>query len=95
VTGNIVLTKKTAGGSQKVLLGEADAGIVYRTDTNGLETGQLETLQIPDRFNPLASYAIASIVDSSQPELAQAFIAVIQSPAGQETLGRFGFLPVP
>jgi molybdate transport system substrate-binding protein len=96
VTGNIVSYEENVRAVlSKVLLGEADAGIVYRTDIHGLDPDEIETLQIPDQFNPLVSYAIASIADSTQPELAQSFMAAVQSPAGQETLRRFGFLPVP
>lgn len=79
----------------KVLLGEADAGIVYRTDIVGLDPGQLRVLEIPPQLNQPAAYFIAPIADSSQPELSQDFVAAVLSPAGQEILSRFGFLPAP
>lgn len=79
----------------KVLLGEADAGIVYKTDIVGLDPDLVRTLEIPLWLNQPATYFIAPIADSSLPELSQGFVDTVLSPAGQEILSRFGFLPAP
>jgi molybdate transport system substrate-binding protein len=77
----------------KVQLGEADAGIVYISDA-AQATDKLGYLEIPDPLNPAADYFIASLKDSSNLDLAQAFIDFVLSPEGQETLARFGFIRV-
>lgn len=75
----------------KVALGEGDAGIVYTTDA-ALEAGTIAQIAIPDELNTIASYPIAPLADSPNPELAQAFIDYLLSPAGQEVLVTYGFI---
>lgn len=77
----------------KVSLGEADAGIVYRSDTSGRAASGVAPIEIPPALNVRARYPIAAISDSANPALAQAFIDFVLSPSGQETLSRYGFLP--
>lgn len=78
----------------KVALGEADAGIVYTSDISGPEADKVGRLNIPDQVNVIASYPIATISDSAYPTQAQAFVEFVLSPAGQEVLARYGFIPV-
>jgi molybdate transport system substrate-binding protein len=78
----------------KVQLGEADAGIVYISDVAQADSNKIGYLKIPAPLNPAASYFIAPLIDSSNLDLAQAFIDFVLSPDGQETLARFGFIPV-
>jgi len=78
----------------KVALGEADAGIVYASDVAGSGRDRVAKLAIPDTLNTVASYPIAAIDDSNQPELAQAFVAFVLLPAGQQTLSDHGFVPL-
>ncbi|HMO58990.1 MAG TPA: molybdate ABC transporter substrate-binding protein [Roseiflexaceae bacterium] len=75
----------------KVVLGEADAGIVYTTDA-ALDADRLQQIEIPDTLNTIASYPIALLVDSGQPRLARAFIDFVLADEGQRILGRYGFL---
>jgi molybdate transport system substrate-binding protein len=77
----------------KVSLGEADAGIVYTTDTAGAPAGTIEQMAIPDEFNVIASYPIAVVRTAQSPHLAQLFIDLVLSKTGQEILARYGFLP--
>jgi molybdate transport system substrate-binding protein len=78
----------------KVLLGEADAGIVYTSDITDSNTNQLGTLPIPEDLNILADYLIAALTDSHHPQLANDYIAFIISPIGQEILSKHGFIMV-
>lgn len=78
----------------KVILGEADAGVVYVSDISGENAAKVGRLDIPEAFNVIAVYPIAPIRDSRNPEAAQAFIDLVLSPAGQAVLGDYGFLPV-
>ncbi len=77
----------------KVQLGEADAGIVYRSDLTPAVIRYVRVIDIPDRYNVIASYPIARVKGANNPEAAQAFIALVLSDEGQAVLRRHGFLP--
>jgi molybdate transport system substrate-binding protein len=72
----------------KVQLGEADAGIVYRTD---LSRGNVTGVEIPDRVNPITVYFAAALRTSSDPDRAVGFVAFLTSPAAQQLLAELGF----
>ena len=76
----------------KVVLGEADAGIVYTTDAASEKSGATVQLDIPDALNSIAVYPIAVLHDSPQPELAKAFVDFTLSPPGQDVLASYGFI---
>jgi molybdate transport system substrate-binding protein len=74
----------------KVVLGEADAGLVYATDViaAGDDAGGVE---IPAEVNVVAEYAIALTAEARDPETAQTFIDFVLGADGQAILGRYGF----
>lgn len=74
----------------KVELGEADAAIVYRTDT---ARSDVRVIPIPPELNVTALYPVAVLAHSRHPALAAQFVALLRSPAGVATLARFGFTP--
>ena len=76
----------------KVQLGEADAGLVYLSDT--VAAPELQKIEIPAENNVVAKYPLAALTQSKKPELAQAFITYVLSAEGQATLKKWGFLPV-
>jgi molybdate transport system substrate-binding protein len=78
----------------KVLLGEADAGIIYTSDISQANAGKVGQLNIPDALNPTISYTIAPVSGSPTPELANAFVDFVLSPQGQAILKSHGFIPV-
>ena len=94
---NVVSTEANVRSvAQKVALGEADAGITYRTDALPAYTAQrVNVLTIPESVNVTARYPIAILRESAQPQLAQAFINFVLSPDGQAILERNGFDPPP
>lgn len=75
----------------KVSLGEADAGIVYRTDANSA-AGKLSIVTIPADVNVIAEYPIAVVAEAPHPAPAGEWLKFLLSPAGQELLGKAGFL---
>ena len=77
----------------KVVLGEADAGIVYVTDVSADAAGKVSKIEIPDALNTIANYPVAPIADGTNPELAQAFVALVLSPEGQAVFAKHGFIP--
>ena len=76
----------------KVQLGEADAGIVYISDS--IAAPDLKTIVIPDNLNVIAKYPIADLDKASNPDLAAEFIAYVLSPEGQAILKKWGFTPL-
>ena len=77
------------GVVQKVALGEADAGIVYRTDVTATVEADLEVIDVPTDVNVEAVYPIAALAGAPAP--AREFVAYVLGP-GQETLEAVGFL---
>ncbi len=75
----------------KVMLGEADAAIVYATDAAILDLNHVTTLAIDDAYNVLARYPIAVIETTRHADLAQAFVDFVLSPEGQSLLATRGF----
>jgi molybdate transport system substrate-binding protein len=76
----------------KVLLGEADAGIVYRTDV--LAAGDdADGVTIPDDVNVVAEYPIALLLDAPDAPGGRSFIDFVLSATGQQVLADNGFGP--
>lgn len=76
----------------KVQLGEADAGIVYISDS--VASPDLKTIVIPANLNVIAKYPIAALTYAPQPELALEFIAYVLSADEQAILKKWGFTPI-
>jgi molybdate transport system substrate-binding protein len=76
----------------KVALGEADAGVVYRTDALAAK-GKVALVAIPREANVRATYPAAVTTDARAPELARAFVELLASSGGQRALADQGFLP--
>jgi molybdate transport system substrate-binding protein len=77
----------------KVRLGEVDAGVVYVTDVTPDATKDVETIAVPDQFNQIASYPIAVVAKSAQPEAARKFEDFVLSAEGQAILRGYNFIP--
>jgi len=69
----------------KVELGEADAGIVYKTDA-ATAPGKVDAVKIPDDQNAVASYPAATLKTSKNTKAAAAFVKWLSSPEGQKIL---------
>jgi molybdate transport system substrate-binding protein len=94
VLANLVSEEENVRGVvAKVVLGEADAGLVYRSDvTPGVAT-RLRLVAIPDSVNAPASYFIVALNQSAHPAEARAFVELVRGPEGRAILARHGFLP--
>ena len=83
----------------KIALGEADAGVVYKSDVPpAMSTSPAEQVQvvvIPENLNIVAIYPLAIVQDAPNQELAQAFIELVLSAEGQAVLAKWGFGPRP
>jgi molybdate transport system substrate-binding protein len=75
----------------KVTLGEADAGIVYRTDAMAGKD-KVEIIEIPAKVNVIAEYPIAVLSKAPQAAAARAFVDLLLSGEGQKRLAAAGFV---
>ncbi|WIB25878.1 molybdate ABC transporter substrate-binding protein [Curtobacterium sp. MCSS17_015] len=74
----------------KVTSGQADAGIVYRTDVQGAD-GAVEGVPFAAADDAVNTYPISVLRDAADPELARAFTAYVLSTSGQRVLAAAGF----
>jgi molybdate transport system substrate-binding protein len=91
---NIVSYESTVNGVvTKVSLGEADAGFVFYSDSQGSAREKVETLEIPVELNVEANYPIAPLNDSTKANQVESFIKFVLSQDGLKVLSKFGFIP--
>lgn len=74
----------------KVVLGEADAGIVYATDVMAADD-DADGVAIPTELNVLAEYPMAVTAEARNPGGGRAFVDFVLSDAGQAILAEYGF----
>jgi molybdate transport system substrate-binding protein len=74
----------------QVELGNVDASMVYVTDVMAA-AGKVKGIAIPASENASTLYPIATISSSKHLSEAQAFVAYVLSPAGQQALAAAGF----
>ncbi|MET8855999.1 molybdate ABC transporter substrate-binding protein [Streptomyces sp. NPDC004579] len=75
----------------KVELKEADAAVVYKTDVKAAGD-KVEGVEFPESADAVNDYPIALLKDAPNTDAAKAFIALVQSPEGQQVLTEAGFL---
>lgn len=80
--------------ANRVALGEADATFVYVSDVTEDIRNQVRVIEIPEELNVVATYPIATIEESQNPELAQAWVDLVLSDEGQRVLEKYNFEPV-
>jgi molybdate transport system substrate-binding protein len=74
----------------QVELGNVDAGMVYVTDVKAAGT-KVKGVTIPSGQNASTLYPIATISSSTHQAEAEAFVAYVLSPAGEQVLTAAGF----
>jgi molybdate transport system substrate-binding protein len=75
----------------KVVLGEADAGLVYVTDVKPV-AGKVRAIAVPARGQPTVRYEIAVVRSSRHRAAARAFVARVLGEVGRGQLRAAGFL---
>jgi molybdate transport system substrate-binding protein len=91
VLENVVSNEEDVKGVLgKVVAGEADAGFVYVTDANAAGE-DLRAVELPEEAQAVVLYPIAVIADTERRDAAEAFVALVLSPEGQEALENAGF----
>jgi molybdate transport system substrate-binding protein len=74
----------------KVVSGEADAGLVYATDAVA-SADEVDAIEIPGAEEALTSYYAATLEQSEDADLAADWVAWVTSDEGQAILGDAGF----
>jgi molybdate transport system substrate-binding protein len=80
---------KVSGVLTKVMLGEADAGLVYVTDV--LAAGGVEGVDLAEDEQVMATYPASVLTEAQNPEAAAAFVEFLTGEEAQAILTRFGF----
>jgi molybdate transport system substrate-binding protein len=78
----------------KVLLGEADAAVVYRSDAASAR-GKVLVVAIPPELNIVAEYPMAILTAAPHAALGQRWLNLVRSPAGSAALRDAGFVTCP
>jgi len=93
VMANVVSQEENVKAvATKVQLGEADAGIVYRSDVTPSVARVVRVLDIPDRYNVLATYPIVAVGHSPHTAVAKRFVAFVLGDTGQRVLVEHGLI---
>ena len=74
----------------KVAHNEVDAALVYKTDVIA-SPEEVDGLDFPESSQAVNQYPIATLTGSKAPEISQAFVDYVLSPAGQAVLTEAGF----
>lgn len=75
---------------QKVTTGNADAGLVYRTDVTA-SGGQAQGVDIPQASQAVNEYPIVVLKNTRNAELAQKWVQFVNGDEGRQVLGAAGF----
>lgn len=90
VIDRVVPTENVRAALAAVEAGNADAGIVYKTDA-GTSKKVKVAFEVPAAEGPRISYPCALVAESPRLEAARRFLAYLESPAGLAVFKRFGF----
>jgi molybdate transport system substrate-binding protein len=74
----------------KVGLGEADAGLVYRTDAEAAG-GEVTGIEFPEAAEAVNDYPIAEVAKAPAGALAEDFIGLVLGARGRAVLAEAGF----
>jgi len=77
--------------TSKVALGEADAGIAYKSDVTKNLAAKITKIEIPDKYNVIAEYPMGILKQSKYPALSQEFMNLVESDKGMVVLEKYGF----
>jgi len=74
----------------KVANGDADVGIVYKTDAMTVSSDVI-IIDLPDEYNVIATYPIGVLNESHDPDEAKSFVDFMLSAEGQAIMAKYGF----
>lgn len=77
----------------RVALGDADATFAYASDVTPGIRDRVRVVEVPERFNVVATYPIAVLESSRHPRLAREWVGLVTGREGQRVLKKWGFEP--
>jgi molybdate transport system substrate-binding protein len=86
----VTLEQDVKGALSKVMLGEVDAALVYRTDARSAAR-DVDGIEFPESASAINDYPIVMLKKAANPAGAQAFIGYVLSDKGQSVLADVGF----
>ncbi len=94
VAGKVVATENVRATLAAVESGNAEAGIVYKTDALISKKVRV-AFAVPLADGPVISYPVALVKDGKNPAGAAKFLALLVSPEGRAVFEKYGFRPAP
>ena len=91
ITYKVIPTDNVRAALAAVESGNAETGIVYRTDAL-ISRGVRIAYEVPKGEGPDISYPAAVVAESKEKAAAQRFLDYLQSPAAQAIFKKYGFL---
>ena len=91
VSARVIPTENVRAALAAVESGNAEAGIVYKTDA-GISKKVKIAYEVPAAGGPKISYPLAVIAESKRQEAARKLLAYLESPPALEVFRRYGFL---
>ncbi len=91
VSGRVVPTADVRAALAAVESGNAEAGIVYKTDALISKRVKI-AFEVPRAEGPKIAYPFAVVAATRQPEAAKKLLAFLGSPRAAEVFRRYGFL---
>jgi len=93
VAPKVVATENVRAALAAVAAGDADAGIVYKTDALASQEVRIAH-EVSAAEGPRIVYPVAVVADGPAPEAARRFVAYLATPEARAVFTRFGFRPV-
>jgi molybdate transport system substrate-binding protein len=87
----VVPTENVRAALAAVEAGNADAGIVYKTDARIAKKIRI-AYEVAQAEGPKISYPFAAVAATRQPDAARRFLAFLESPAALAVFQKYGFL---
>ena len=91
VAGRVIPTENVRAALAAVEAGNADAGIVYKTDA-GISKKVKIAYEVPRAESPKISYPFAVVAKTQHAEAARRLLAWLESPAALAVFQKYGFL---
>jgi molybdate transport system substrate-binding protein len=91
VIDRVVPTENVRAALAAVEVGNAEAGIVYKTDA-GISKKVKVAYEVPRAEGPKISYPFAVVAATKQPDAARRFLTWLESPDALEVFRKYGFL---